>query len=325
MATRSQRNQTGRYTNQPPTEMGFGLKTSLTLLRDALRPSPNRRPAQPLPVLPLQPGTDNQPRLTWWGHSALLLELAGKRILLDPMFGPSPSPVPLFGAKRYSHPIQTGALPQIDAVILSHDHYDHLDHGTIRQLKDRVGRFIVPLGVERHLIRWGVDPAKITAHDWWEEIEWEDLRLVCTPAQHFSGRGLTDRNQTLWCSWVIQSETSKIFFSGDSGYAPHFQAIGEAFGPFDLTLMECGQYDDRWPEVHMRPEETVQAHLDLKGALLIPIHWGAFTLAFHDWTDPIERVVRAAQERQVRIATPQIGESLSLGAEATSSTWWRMA
>ncbi|WP_258035116.1 MBL fold metallo-hydrolase, partial [Bacillus thuringiensis] len=159
--------------------------------------------------------------------------------------------------------------------------------------------------------KWGVSPSKISEHNWWDEITFDNIKLVCAPARHFSGRSMTDRDCSLWCSWLILGQETKIFFSGDSGYAPHFKEIGDKYGPFDLTLMECGQYDPRWSAIHMLPEETVQAHIDVQGELLLPIHWGAFTLALHEWSDPIERVTKEANRLEVKITTPQIGESIT--------------
>jgi L-ascorbate metabolism protein UlaG (beta-lactamase superfamily) len=221
-------------------------------------------------------------------------------------------------------PAQPDELGDIDAIIISHNHYDHLDRGSIMKLKDRTGHFHVPSGVGSYLIKWGVSPDKISEHSWWEEFEFAGLKLACTPARHFSGRGLMDRDRSLWCSWVIAGKHARIFFSGDSGYAPHFKEIGNKYGPFDLTLLECGQYDERWSSIHMMPEETVQAHIDVKGDILVPVHWGAFTLALHEWTDPVERIMRAAQQRGVKIATPQIGESVIVGSgKLPSIPWWR--
>ncbi|MBD2843865.1 MBL fold metallo-hydrolase [Paenibacillus sp. IB182496] len=264
-------------------------------------------------------------RVTWFGHSALLVELDGKTLLLDPMLGRAPSPVPWVGGRRYSAglPAEPEQLPPIDAVILSHDHYDHLDYGTIRKLRHKVKHYYVPLGVGAHLRRWGVAEARITELDWWQEADADGLRLACTPAQHFSGRSLTDRGRTLWCSWVIAGAEQRLFFSGDSGYGAHFREIGERYGPFDLTMMECGQYDPRWADIHMLPEQTVQAQLDVRGKAMIPVHWGAFTLALHSWTDPVERVLRAAAEHELAVATPRIGETVEAGAEAYPMTpWW---
>lgn len=301
----------------------------LSILKDFVKGNPNSRPKTPLLPQPLLTGSIQQNRetkATWFGHSAVLLEIEGVTLFLDPMLGRVASPFPFIGGKRYSRqlPIELADLPPIDAVLLSHDHYDHLDYGTIRQLQQKASMFIVPLGVGAHLKRWGISGERIREFDWWDEISFAGLTLTSAPARHFSGRSLLDRNTTLWCSWIIQGGHAKIFFSGDSGYGPHFAAIGQKYGPFDLTLMECGQYDPRWADIHMMPEQTVQAQIDLQGKLMIPIHWGAFTLAMHDWTDPVERVLRAAKQHGLRLATPRIGEPVHVGAKTyPSSPWWR--
>lgn len=300
-----------------------------TILRDFIKGNPKRKPDKPITIntidtLPMQGSTKT--KVAWFGHSTVLLEMEGKRLLLDPMFADSPSPFPLVGGKRFSRvlPIEPEKLPPIDVVVLSHDHYDHLDYHSIRRLKDKTRLFCVPTGVGNRLEGWSVDQGKIMEFDWWKELSIAGLTMACTPARHFSGRTLFDRNTTLWCSWMIAGSKTRVFFSGDGGYGPHFEQIGKNYGPFDLTLMECGQYDKRWSAIHMLPEETVQAHIDVGGKMLLPIHWAAFSLAFHDWTDPIERVIRAAKERKVSITTPKIGEAVIIGcAEYPVSTWWR--
>jgi L-ascorbate metabolism protein UlaG (beta-lactamase superfamily) len=309
--------------------MEMGFKETIAVLLQFIRGNPNGKPRKPIVPQFLSPQHfqhNEEATLTWFGHSALLLTLEGKTLFIDPMLGRTPSPFSLFGGKRYSTvlPIDVEQLPTLDAVLLTHDHYDHLDYGTIMKLKHKVKRFIVPLGVAAHLERWGVEPTSITEHDWWDELTFEGLSLACTPARHFSGRSITNRFSTLWCSWVVAGQHTKVFFSGDSGYGPHFEQIGEKYGPFDLTLMECGQYDQRWSAIHMLPEETIQAHLDIRGRVMIPIHWGAFTLALHDWTDPVERAVQAAEQQGAVICTPRIGEPVYIGAAAhPSSAWWR--
>ncbi|OPA75390.1 hypothetical protein BVG16_22200 [Paenibacillus selenitireducens] len=328
---RSSQFQRKKFVNLNPTpSMAYNGKNIMSLIRDYMKPNPNRRPRSKIPMMKgnvqLDP-VDRETTVTWFGHSASMVQIEGKTLLLDPMFGDAPSPFPAIGGKRYSGhlPIEIHDLPVIDAVLFSHDHYDHLDYGTVKQIKDKVKQFYVPLGVGSHLIRWGVHPDLIHELDWWEETELNGLRLVCTPARHFSGRSITDSNATLWCSWVIQGQESKIFFSGDSGYDTHFKTIGHQYGPFDLTLMECGQYDERWHAIHMMPEQTVQAHQDVKGGTMIPIHWGAFTLALHDWTDSIERVTSYGQEMGVSIATPQMGEPVIVGSsKIPNQAWWKL-
>ncbi|QHW35111.1 hypothetical protein GZH47_15170 [Paenibacillus rhizovicinus] len=310
--------------------MGMSLGSLAGMLRDQFKRDSRRRPPGPIPVVPLSLPAElpsDGVRVTWFGHSAFLLEFEGRRLLFDPMLSPSPSPVPGFGSKRYSGgslPLEPEDFPMLDAIILSHDHYDHLDKASIRKLRNKAHYFIVPLGVKKRLIQWGVDPGRITERGWWEELQVAGLTLACTPARHFSGRGLGDRNGTLWCSWVILGERHRVFFSGDSGYAPHFKDIGDKYGPFDLTMMECGQYDERWAAIHMMPEQTVQAHLDVRGGLLIPVHWAAFTLGFHAWDDPVERAVLAAHAHGVRIATPRIGETVdAMAGDYPQTAWWR--
>ncbi|MDF2921374.1 MAG: hypothetical protein K0R57_288 [Paenibacillaceae bacterium] len=318
-----------RFLNLIPTVMNTSLRGMLSVAAELARGGQNRRPRRALSTLELNPAdlqNTAHTKVIWFGHSSLLLQLNGRTLLLDPMYGPAPSPFPFIGGKRYSRtpPVDVDSLPDVDAVILSHDHYDHLDYGSIRRLNRKVSRFFVPLGVGAHLERWGVPREKITEADWWDELEFAGLKLACTPSRHFSGRSLTDRNATLWCSWVIDGGSEKIYFSGDSGYGPHFRQIGERYGPFDLTLMECGQYNEQWAAIHMMPEETVQAHLDVGGKVLLPIHWGAFTLSVHAWTEPIERAVAAAQKNNVTVATPRIGEPVILGKGSyPGAPWWQ--
>ncbi|MBP2635388.1 MAG: hypothetical protein H6Q72_1295 [Firmicutes bacterium] len=300
-----------------------------TILKDFIKGNPQRKPAYPITINAIDtlPGLNStQPKAIWFGHSTVLLELEGKRILVDPNFADSPSPFPLVGGKRFSKilPLEPEKLPAIDVVLLSHDHYDHLDYHSIMRINDKIGLFCVPTGVKKRLVSWGINQEKIKELTWWQEVNLADLTLVCAPAQHFSGRTLFDRNTTLWCSWIIVGAKTKVFFSGDGGYGLHFEQIGKKYGPFDLTLMECGQYDERWSTIHMMPEETVQAHIDVKGKILLPIHWAAFSLAFHAWTDPIERATAAASKQEVRITTPKIGEAVFIGAaEYPADTWWR--
>ncbi|WP_430817720.1 MBL fold metallo-hydrolase [Carboxylicivirga sp. RSCT41] len=266
-------------------------------------------------------------RLFWFGHSSFLIQTNGKNILIDPMLGQSASPVPVFSVKRFNKtlPIAIEQLPKIDVVLISHDHYDHLDYHTIKKIKDKTGQFYTPLGVGAHLQAWGVDQKRIREGDWWQEFQHGDLSFVCTPAQHFSGRGkwFNDQASTLWCSWVINTGKKNIYFSGDSGYGDHFKTIGEKYGPFDLALMECGQYNELWKEIHMMPEETIIAGQDVGAKAVMPIHWGVFRLAMHDWLDPITRAGAKGQDINMPVLTPQIGESMVLNGELpTTAQWW---
>ncbi|PFM14631.1 hypothetical protein COC45_28705 [Bacillus cereus] len=314
-----------KYINQIHTDVSFKPKDIIGLMTDYFKMK-TMRPVKNLPIVLSDKTNESLESVTWFGHSASLLKIEGKKLLLDPMFGDASSPFPVFNSKRYSgaFSLEREDFQEIDAIIISHNHYDHMNYKSIMQLKDRAKHFYVPTGVAQYLIKWGVSPSKISEHNWWDEIMFDNIKLVCAPARHFSGRSMTDRDCSLWCSWLILGQETKVFFSGDSGYAPHFKEIGDKYGPFDLTLMECGQYDPRWSAIHMLPEETVQAHIDVKGELLLPIHWGAFTLALHEWSDPIERVTKEANRLGVNIATPQIGESITLkSTDYPSSAWWR--
>ena len=319
--------QNGKFINQHPSPMDVNY---WKIIKELTKTAANRNPTEDILVekidsITIKNHDTNITQLTWFGHSTFLLEIDGKKILIDPMLSETPSPIPFFGAKRYSSriPIEAEKLPFIDAIILTHDHYDHLYYETIKQMKNKVGRFYTPLGVGNHLKHWGVNEEKITELNWWESVDFDGISLVCTPARHFSGRGLFDRATTLWCSWVIKGAKDNIYFSGDGGYDIHFKEIGNKYGPFDISMMECGQYNEDWKLIHMMPEETVQASIDLKSELMLPIHWGAFTLAFHDWTDPIERVMIKANELNMHVITPKIGEPVILGSEnLPSEKWW---
>ena len=321
----------GIFANEIPTSMDMSFTQGLGILKKFITGVPNQTPKNPLPVLKIDSlnivnKPDSITKLTWFGHSAFLLEIDEQNILIDPMFGDTPSPHPWLGKKRFSNglPIEIEKLPQIDAVIFSHDHYDHLDYKSVIKLKDKVRKFYTPLGVGLHLKEWGVPEENIHELDWWDEIEHEGIKLVCTPSRHFSGRGLGDRFATFWGSWVIKGSSKNIYFSGDGGYGDHFKKIGEKYGPFDFAMMECGQYNELWSEIHMMPEETAQAATDVKANLMMPIHWGSFVLAMHTWQDPVERVIKKADELGQKIIVPQIGEPVVLGSEKlNNSDWWR--
>ena len=263
------------------------------------------------------------------GHSTSLIKMANKFWLLDPVFSERASPFSFIGPKRFHQsPIEIEQLPEIEAVIISHNHYDHLDEKTIKQLEKKTARFILPVGNGAQLIAWGIPTSKITELDWWQNIAIADVTLTATPAQHFSGRGLNDRDKALWSSWVLKSESKAIFYSGDSGYFKGFKEIGQRLGPFDLTLMEAGAYDEDWPDVHMTPAQTAQAHKDLKGRKMLPVHNGTFDLAFHAWTAPFEELTELANKEWIDLLTPKMGQIVNLDNDESIEAsrdlyWWR--
>lgn len=289
-----------------------------------------RTPTIPLPLqkvtlsrlLDLDP---HQLKTIWLGHSSLLINIEGYSILTDPVFERRLS---LVGPANFHSelPLNVNQLSHLDAVIISHDHYDHLNKFSIRQLAKITRRFLVPTGVGARLRQWGIGPEKIIELGWWQEYRLDNkLTLTATPAQHFSGRGLTDRNSTLWSSWVIQGAQHRLFFSGDSGYFSGFREIGQQYGPFDMTFLECGAYNERWPNIHMFPEQTAQAHLDLRGKILHPIHWATFNLSMHPWYEPMERVLSAAWEKGITLATPAVGQLVDCHTHHDVDLWWEPA
>jgi L-ascorbate metabolism protein UlaG (beta-lactamase superfamily) len=258
------------------------------------------------------------------GHSTMLLKLRGQFWLTDPVFAERASPFRRFGPRRFhAPPIALADLPPLRGVILSHDHYDHLDRETVLALAATTGVFLTPLGVGDRLIEWGIDASKVRQFDWWQGVDIDGIAFTATPAQHFSGRSLLDGNSTLWASWVIVDRELRVFFSGDTGYFDGFKAIGEQHGPFDVTLIETGAYDAQWPYVHMQPDDTVQAHADLRGRWLVPVHNGTFDLAMHRWQEPFERVMGLAAARGIPLSTPRMGERLDLAAPHRGERWWR--
>lgn len=257
------------------------------------------------------------------GHSSVLLKLHDVFWITDPVFSERASPISFAGPKRFHQPpISIEELPPIKGVIISHDHYDHLDHDTIMKLAEKAEYFLTPLGVGDIIISWGMPAAKVRQLDWWQATDVDTIRFVATPAHHFSGRGLINRNSTLWASWVILAADQRFFFSGDTGYFDGFKKIGDKYGPFDLAMLETGAYNENWPGVHMQPEETIQAYIDLKGRNLLPIHNSTFDLSMHAWHEPLDRIVSLANAKGVPVVTPRMGEPVDLQHTKSWKYWW---
>ncbi|WP_086597036.1 MBL fold metallo-hydrolase [Hymenobacter crusticola] len=265
----------------------------------------------------------SQPTIVWFGHSSYFIKSADTTILVDPVFSGNAAPVPGF-SKSFPGTDVYGVdnMPPIDYLFISHDHYDHLDYKTITRLLPKVKRVYTALGVGAHLESWGMPADRITELDWWEQlILVPGLQLTATPARHFSGRGLT-RGKTLWSSFVLKLHGYTLFLGGDSGYGPHIREIGEKCGPFDLAILECGQYGKDWPNIHMFPEEVVQAAQELRTKMLLPVHWAKFALASHSWDEPIRRLMKKAEQDNLAVTTPRIGEPMVLGTSYPQAAWW---
>ncbi|MCE9672556.1 MBL fold metallo-hydrolase [Myxococcus stipitatus] len=317
----------GRFRNTAP--VGPGIQGNpLPLLGEYFFGGSQRTPPGPLPVVDPRPVWATRPesgfRVTWLGHSTLLLELNGARVLTDPVFGERASPMSFAGPRRFHPtPVALDALPDLDVVLLSHDHYDHLCRSTVEALAKRRVPFVTALGVGAHLEAYGVAPELITELDWWERATVGGVGFTATPAQHFSGRGVKDRNRTLWASWVLEGERHRLFFSGDTGLTSEFEEIGRRHGPFDLVMLEVGAFHPSWGGIHLGPENALKAHAMLGGGPLMPVHWGTFNLAFHAWDEPAETLVRMASEQQVRLFTPRLGAATEPSHFERSTSWWR--
>ncbi|WP_312018373.1 MBL fold metallo-hydrolase [Shewanella surugensis] len=310
------------------TAEGFDSSTAMLplLLRYAIEKRIDASPVTSIPVMSVTKAQLNNltsDTLIRLGHSSLFMQINGQKWLIDPVFSDRASPFNFIGPKRFHQPpITLADLPDIDGVMISHDHYDHLDEASIKFLAQKTKHFVVPLGVEVHLKKWHVPSQAIHTLDWWQSVNLDGITLTATPTQHFSGRGLFDKNDTLWASYVIKSPESTLFFSGDSGYFDGFKAIGERYGPFDVTMIETGAYDKDWANIHMTPEQSLQAHIDLKGNKMMPIHNGTFDLAFHAWYEPLNRISDIAKQAQVSVLTPMMGQAISLKNIPDTQAWW---
>lgn len=308
-------------------KVSFSFKDFFKMLSLQFNKPKDIRPKIKLPhyfnINSLSSINENETQIIWFGHSCVLLIIDGKKILLDPSLSENASPLP-FGVKRFNTvPEELLTKVDFDIVIYSHDHYDHLDYKTFKKIKQRTKNFVSPLGVAQHLDYWGIEKSNNYELDWWQEIKIEGLKIVCTPSQHFSGRKPSYRNNTLWASFVIIGKNQRAFFSGDGGYGEHFKDIGQKYGPFDLTILETGQYNELWQAIHSMPEQTIKAHIDLQGEYLLPIHWAGFALSVHSWTEPIERVLKEAKKNNVEVLTPKIGELLENFHKFEPNSWWK--
>jgi L-ascorbate metabolism protein UlaG (beta-lactamase superfamily) len=297
------------------------------LVREVVGGSSRQHPSEPVPLVTPDPSlAADDLAVTWYGHSSAVIEIDGYRVLADPVWSDRCSPSKTIGPRRL-HPVPAPleAMPAIDAVIISHDHYDHLDIDTVKQVaRTQRAKFFVPLGIGAHLRAWHIPADRIVELDWNESARLGDLTLVCTPARHFSGRFLT-RNTTLWSSWALIGPAHRAFFGGDTGYSKSFADIGAEHGPFDLTLMPVGAYHPGWPDIHMNPEDAVRAHRDVTDAgLLVPIHWGTFRLAPHPWSEPVERLIKAAESDRVLVTVPKPGQRVQPDAALANDPWWRL-
>ena len=314
------------FQNESLTVMMEGKGNFFSILIKFLNKPKDVVPPRPIPSIKtdLKNLPDGKPVIVWFGHSSYLIKIGGKHILVDPVFSGYASPIKLKSAKSFegSDAYTADDMPPIDVLLITHDHYDHCDYKTIPKLEGKVKRILTSLGVASHLEYWGVDANKITELDWNESYEQDGLTFISAPARHFSGRGLT-RAKTLWSSFILKTDNYAIYIGADSGYDKHFKKIGDTHGPFDIAILESGQYNEDWKSIHMMPEETVQACIDLKSKVLLPVHWGKFSLSLHPWNEPIERVIKKVVELNVSVMTPRIGEPITIGEQNLTRKWWR--
>ncbi|QCK16600.1 MBL fold metallo-hydrolase [Mangrovivirga cuniculi] len=318
-----------KFINLSKTTMDINLSTIPKLLKQNFTNRKERRPKEPIEVNSFDSekflSAEKGPKFIWYGHSVLMIHINGVKILIDPMFGSDAAPISPIGSKRFSDNTLSiiDSLPNFDAILITHDHYDHLDLDSIKKLKNKCSKWFVALGVSRHLEQWGVASSEITEFDWWDNINFEGIKITFTPSRHFSGRGLFDRAKSLWGGWVLKTDDHSIYWSGDGGYDNHFEEVGQKLGPFDIGFMECGQYNTHWHQIHMFPEEAVKAAIVSQTKLAIPVHWGAFALALHSWTDPVERFTREATHKGLSFYIPSPGEIFNKERNKQPNNWWK--
>ncbi|RZL44043.1 MAG: MBL fold metallo-hydrolase [Pedobacter sp.] len=314
----------GEFKNQSHTPTKPDNVTYWMMIKAMLKGNKDGSPKLPLPhhQSDFSPSADF--KLTWFGHSSYLIQVDNLNILVDPIFNERPSPFQFIGTKQFAGTdfISIEDLPSLDIVLISHDHYDHLEQDSILKLKDKTKMFITSLGVGAHLEFWGIPKDKIIELNWGDQVSpLANIKLTAAPARHFSGR-LFKRNQTLWSSFILQTSNNKIYIGADSGYDHHFKTIGDEHGPFDLAILECGQYNTMWPFIHMMPEQVAQASLDLNAKYLLPVHWAKYKLALHNWDEPILRLKAKADEQNVQLLTPHLGETFTLNGNLPKQSWW---
>ncbi len=314
----------GLLHNQSPTPNFPPDVTIWKVLNAMIKGNRNATPPSIIPTATPDFKSSIPLKITWFGHSTYLLQVDQVNILVDPIFSETPSPFQFLGGKNFkgTNFIDPEDLPDLDIILITHDHYDHLDYLTIKKLRSKTKKFVTSLGVAEHLIYWGIQSEAITELSWNEvAVPVPGFSFTALPARHFSGRTFK-RNQSLWSSFILQTEKYKLYLGGDSGYDQHFKQIGEEHGPFDLAILECGQYNKMWPLIHMFPEQVVRASQDLNAKILFPVHWGKFKLALHDWDEPIKNVVAEAESESVKIITPLIGETFLLESSLPNFKWW---
>jgi L-ascorbate metabolism protein UlaG (beta-lactamase superfamily) len=326
--TRSTNWKNGKFENLVTTTMEFSFQEMPKLIYKQIFDKKGRNPKQPIPVEAFDKAAflaeSDEPKFIWYGHSVVLMRWMNKTILIDPMLGPNASPIAPFATKRFSENSLTliDQFPEIDLLLMTHDHYDHLDLDSINKLKLKTKKWFVALGVGRHLEAWGIPSNTIQEFDWWDEADFEGIHFTFTPSRHFSGRGLTDRAKSLWGGWVMKSDKQNLYWSGDGGYGDHFQEIGKKLGPFDFGYMECGQYNEQWHQIHMYPEEAAQASKDAGANNVMAVHWAGFALALHHWKDPIERFTAHAAKLGLNVFHPKIGEIIHISGANHTKKWW---
>ncbi len=317
-----------KFQNLEVTQTAINFKQLPGIIYKQIKGHKEGNPKTALPILPLDAGEFIKPssntKLVWYGHSVMLMRLKGQTILIDPMLGDDASPIAPKKTKRFSDNTLDliDGFPEIDLVVITHDHYDHLDLKSIRKLKAKAKHYYVALGVKRHLESWGIDGSKIDEFDWWDSRSFNDIEITFTPTRHFSGRGLTSIAKCLWGGWVFKTDDENIWFSGDGGYGGHFKEIGEQLGPFDFAMMECGQYCEDWAQIHMFPEESVKAAIDAKTKKAMPVHWAGFNLSYaHSWYEPADNFHIAAVKEGLEYTLPALGQVFDV-SHTFKEKWW---